>query len=300
MVKMNMMSAVNENQATQLHPVAEFLSDFSLEITPKHVDKIDVLARHLKPGTPVYVAMIEAGDQPGILQAVRALSAAGLEPVPHVPARFVLTADVLNEWLSAYAGEAGVTRALVLGGGAATPNGDFDAAVQLMQTGLFAKHGITKLGMAGHPEGNPDIERKVGKAALLQALHDKQRYAMEEGLEAHIATQFLFEAGPVESWAKTLRAEGIELPIHVGVPGPATLKTLVKYAAVCGVGASAKFIRKQALNVTKLMSVNKPDGLVAGLADLKFNQPELGVARAHLYPFGGFDRLFEWLDEARS
>lgn len=300
MVKMNMMSAVNENNATQMHPVAAFLSDFSLEITPKHIDKIDVLARHLRPGTPVYVAMIEAGDQPGILQTVRALRAAGLEPVPHVPARFVLTADVLNEWLGSYAGEAGVTRALVLGGGAATPNGEFDAAVQLMQTGLFVKHGITKLGMAGHPEGNPDIERKVGKAALLQALQDKQHWALDEGIEAHIATQFLFEAGPVESWAKTLRAEGITLPIHVGVPGPATLKTLVKYAAVCGVGASAKFIRKQALNVTKLMSVNKPDGLVAGLADLKFNQPELGITHAHLYPFGGFDRLFEWLDEARS
>lgn len=300
MVKMNMMSAVNENQATPMHPVAEFLREFSLEITPKHLDKIDVLAANLKPGTPVYVAMIEAGDQPGILNTVRALRAAGLEPVPHVPARFVLTAAVLDEWLGAYAGEAGVKKALVLGGGAATPNGEFDAAVQLMQTGLFAKHGITQLGMAGHPEGNPDIERKVGKAALMQALQDKQKYAAEEGLTAHIATQFLFEAGPVETWAKSLRAEGITLPIHVGVPGPATLKTLVKYAAVCGVGASAKFIRKQALNVTKLMSVNKPDGLVAGLADLKTNQPDLGVVQAHLYPFGGFDRLFEWLDEARS
>ncbi len=300
MVEMNMMSAVNEKEALPVHPVAEFLSTFSLEITPKHIDKIDLLANHLAPGTPVYVAMIEAGDQPGILNTVRALKAAGLEPVPHVPARFVLNADILNDWLAAYAGEAGVTKALVLGGGAATPNGDFDAAVQLMQTGLFVKHGITHLGMAGHPEGNPDIENKVGKAALLQALQDKQKYAVEAGVEAHIATQFLFEAGPVENWAKTLRAEGITLPIHVGVPGPATLKTLVKYAAVCGVGASAKFIRKQALNVTKLMSVNKPDGLVAGLADLKVNQPELGVTQAHLYPFGGFDRLFEWLDDARS
>lgn len=300
MVKMNMMSAVNENEATPVHPVAQFLSAFSLEITPKHVDKIDILANALKPGTPVYVAMLDAGDQPGILQAVTALRAAGLEPVPHVPARFVLTADVLNEWLSAYAGEAGVTQALVLGGGAATPNGVFDAAVQLMQTGLFGKHGITKLGMAGHPEGNADIENKVGKAALLQALHDKQKFAQDEGIQAHIATQFLFEAGPVETWARTLRQEGITLPIHVGVPGPATLKTLVRYAAVCGVGASAKFIRKQALNVTRLMSVNKPDGLVAGLAHLKINQPELGVEQAHLYPFGGFDKLFEWLDEARS
>ena len=65
-------------------------------------------------------------------------------------------------------------------------------------------------------------------------------------------------------WAKMLRAEGIDLPIFVGVPGPATIKTLVKYATMCGVGNSARFIRKQAMNITKLLTVNTPDDFVAG------------------------------------
>ncbi len=97
-------------------------------------------------------------------------------------------------------------------------------------------------------------------------------------------------------WAKTLRTAGIELPVHVGVPGPATIKTLVKYAAMCGVGNSARFIRKQAMNITKLLTVNTPDDFMAGLADLHVNQPDLKIAGPHLYPFGGFDKLFDWLN----
>ena len=81
----------------------------------------------------------------------------------------------------------------------------------------------------------------------------------------------------------------------MGIPGPATIKTLVKYAAMCGVGNSARFIRKQALNITKLLTVNTPDDFVAGLAQVHYGQPELGIAGPHLYPFGGFDKLFDWI-----
>ena len=133
---------------------------------------------------------------------------------------------------------------------------------------------------------------------LLKALQEKQAYLKANGIEGFIATQFLFEAEPVAEWARMLRAAGIDLPIHVGVPGPATIKTLVKYAAMCGVGNSARFIRKQALNITKLLTVNTPDDFVAGLAQLHYGRPELGIAGPHLYPFGGFDKLFDWVGTA--
>ena len=97
---------------------------------------------------------------------------------------------------------------------------------------------------------------------LVQALREKQAYLRANGIEGFIATQFLFEAGPVAEWARKLQASGIDLPIHVGVPGPATIKTLVKYAAMCGVGNSARFIRKQAMNITKLLTVNTPDEFI--------------------------------------
>jgi methylenetetrahydrofolate reductase (NADPH) len=87
----------------------------------------------------------------------------------------------------------------------------------------------------------------------------------------------------------------VDLPLHVGVPGPASIKTLVRYAAMCGVGQSARFIRKQALNITKLLTVSEPTEFVDQLATLHFDKPELGIAAPHMYPFGGFDKLFDWM-----
>ena len=184
---------------------------------------------------------------------------------------------------------------LVLGGGAPHPVGQYDAAIQLLETGLFEANGVTRIGMAGHPEGNPDITKAKGEAALVEALKLKQAYLAEHGLQGYIATQFLFEAAPVAYWAAGLNEAGVKLPIHVGVPGPATIKTLVKYAAMCGVGNSARFIRKQALNVTKLLTVSTPDDFVEKLATLNVERPELDIAAPHLYPFGGFDKLLDWL-----
>jgi methylenetetrahydrofolate reductase (NADPH) len=177
----------------------------------------------------------------------------------------------LRERIAALAA-AGATEMLVLGGGAPQPIGIYDAAIQLLQTGVFQANGVKRIGIAGHPEGNPDITKIHGDAMLLKALQEKQAYLKANGLDGFIATQFLFEAGPVAEWAKTLRAAGIDLPIYVGVPGPATIKTLVKYAAMCGVGNSARFIRKQAMNITKLLSVNTPDEFRGGPGGPAFQQ----------------------------
>jgi methylenetetrahydrofolate reductase (NADPH) len=182
-----------------------------------------------------------------------------------------------------------------LGGGAPEPVGQFHCALQLMETGVFQAHGITSIGIAGHPEGNPDITKVHGEAMLLRTLKEKNSWISEAGLQGFIATQFLFDALPVAHWAIELRQNGINLPIHVGVPGPASIKTLIRYAALCGVGNSARFIRKQALNITKLLTVSEPTEFVEQLASLHFEKPEYGIAGAHLYPFGGFDKLFEWM-----
>lgn len=272
-----------------------FLTRLSIEITPRQVEKVALLKGRLAQGTCVYVALIDPADLALQIEAVAAIRAAGLEPVPHIPARFVRNRADLEQRLSAFTTRGGITRALVLGGGAPQPLGIYDAALQLLETGLFETYGIKKIGLAGHPEGNPDIIKARGEAALIDALKAKQAYLASHGLEGYIATQFLFEAGPVAYWAKSLRDEGITLPIHVGVPGPATIKTLVKYAAMCGVGNSARFIRKQALNVTKLLTVSSPDAFVENLAKLHFGKPELGIAGPHLYPFGGFDKLLDWV-----
>ncbi len=273
---------------------AAFLGTASIEITPKQIEKLPLLKTKLQPGCRVFIALIDAGDLAAQIEAARQIKVNGFDPVPHVPARFVKDEADLKARIKALA-EAGADTMLVLGGGAPEPIGNYDAAIQLLETGVFQAHGVKRIGLAGHPEGNPDITKIHGEAVLLQALQQKQAYLKANGLDGFIATQFLFEAEPVAAWAKTLRAAGIDLPIYVGVPGPATIKTLVKYATMCGVGNSARFIRKQALNITKLLSVNTPDDFVAGLAELHYGRPEIGIAGPHLYPFGGFDKLFDWL-----
>lgn len=280
-------------------PTAAFLDRLTIEITGKQIEKLPLLRQRLAPGTRVFIALIDPADVALQRDSARQLKEAGFVPVPHIPARFIRDLDDLKARLGHLA-EAGVSEMLALGGGAPQPIGRYDSAIQLLETGLFEANGVGRLGIAGHPEGNPDITKVHGEAALLAALRLKQAYLKEKGLQGFIATQFLFEAGPVADWAKGLRAAGIDLPIHVGVPGPATIKTLVKYAAMCGVGNSARFIRKQAMNVTKLLTVNTPDDFVAGLAALHFDRPELAIAGPHLYPFGGFDKLFDWLDAART
>ena len=278
-----------------LDPVPTFLKRLSIEITGKQIDKLPLLRSRLPAGTRAYIALIDPADVAIQLDAARQLNAAGFVAVPHIPARFVRDLDDLKSRIGALTGEAGVTEMLVLGGGAAQPIGRYDAAIHILETGVFEAHGVRRIGIAGHPEGNPDITKVHGEAMLLKTLKEKQAWLKAKGIEGFIATQFLFEANPVAEWARMLRREGIDLPVHVGVPGPATIKTLVKYAAMCGVGNSARFIRKQALNVTRLLTVNTPDEFVTGLARLHVEHPELCIAGPHLYPFGGFDKLFDWL-----
>lgn len=274
-----------------------FLKNLSIEITGKQIEKLPILRDKLPVGTPVFIALIDPADVDIQLHSARQLKEAGFVAIPHVPARFVRDLEDLKSRVGNLA-QAGVTQMLVLGGGAPTPIGRYDNSMQLLETGVFEANGISRIGIAGHPEGNPDITKVHGEAMLLKALKDKQGWLKEKGIPGFIATQFLFEAGPVAEWARGLRAAGIELPVHVGIPGPATIKTLVKYAAMCGVGNSARFIRKQAMNVTKLLSVNTPDAFMSGLADLHVNAPDLKIAGPHMYPFGGFDKLFDWMTSA--
>jgi methylenetetrahydrofolate reductase (NADPH) len=275
--------------------LAPFLRKASVEITPRQAEKLPLIASKVAPGTHIYIALVDPNEVEGQLAAAQAVKAQGLVAVPHVPARFVKDRDDLEARVAKLA-EAGVTRMLVLGGGAPEPIGTYHSAIQLFETGVFQKNGIMHCGIAGHPEGNPDITKIHGEAMLLKALKEKQAYLDGNGITGHIATQFLFEAGPVAEWAAGLRSEGIHLPLHVGIPGPATIKTLAKYALMCGVGNSARFIRKQALNVMQLLTVNAPDEFIEELATISAAKPDLKIAAPHMYPFGGFDKLFDWME----
>jgi methylenetetrahydrofolate reductase (NADPH) len=178
----------------------------------------------------------------------------------------------------------------VIGGGVSKPVGRFDSSVQLLETGLFEKYGVRKIGIAGHPEGTPDI----APAEVEKALTQKAAYAHATGSEMYLVTQFCFEAKPVVAWIERLRSIGIRLPVWIGVPGPASIKTLLRYAQECGIGPSMRVVTRQAKNVAKLLTVQTPDALLAGLAEFQSADPERQLRGIHLYPFGGFAKTCAW------
>jgi len=214
-----------------------------------------------------------------------------MKPVPHFAARSIPNKAFFEENLKIFQDECGVEEALLIGGGVDNPVGDFSSSMEILKLDLFQKYGITKLGVAGHPEGSPDIPSEEVTKALLE----KNVYAKENGIDMYITTQFCFEAEPIIAWDKKIRAEGNELPIHIGIPGLATIKTLMGHAKACGIGPSMRVLTRQAANIAKLMTTRMPDKITRDLANYQANDPECGITLCHLYPLGGMKKSAAWL-----
>ncbi len=270
--------------------IADFMTGFTAETTPGSAAKIPDYREHLRPGTAVYITFLPGSDFDDTIAVAKRLKGEGFLPVPHFAARSIPSAAFLEDKLARLAGEVGLEQVLVIGGSADKPVGDFPDTMRLLETGLFDKHGIRKFGVAGHPEGSPDISDE----AIAEALRWKNDFAERSGAELYLVTQFCFEAGPVIAWDRCIRAEGNRLPIHVGVPGLATIRTLLAHAKACGIGPSMKFLTRQARNLTKLMTVSAPDRLVTDLAAYQASDPGCGIAGVHMYPLGGLHRSAKW------
>jgi methylenetetrahydrofolate reductase (NADPH) len=129
---------------------------------------------------------------------------------------------------------------------------------------------------------------------------EKLAYARRTTARARLVTQFMFEAEPLLAWEHMVRAQGSDLPIHVGVPGPATLRGLLNYARLCGVGNSMRVLTRRAGNLLKLASLCYPDALITGLARQRAEDPQCRIERLHFYPFGGLARTARWIEAIRA
>ena len=261
------------------------LADYSIEVMPRTAEKVEDFRALLPQTTRVYIAHIEGTPIEEMVATAKRLRSEGFSPMPHFPARIIPDKATLADWIARYRGEAGVTQALLLGGGVNTPAGIYDSSMQLMESGLF--DGFERLHVAGHPEGNKDIDRGGGDEIVLAALKWKQDFANRSDAEFAIATQFCFEADPVIGWANRLAAEGISMPVHIGIAGPAKLQTLIKFAIACGVGPSLRVLQKRAMDVTKLLLPYEPTDVLTGLADHRATDPSFNIRSVHFFPLGG-------------
>ena len=277
--------------------VKNFLEGYSIEVTPNAAAKIDSFAEVLPANTRIYIAHIEGTTFDEMLTTAKKITDEGFIPMPHFPARIIEDKNILESWLSKYSGEANVQEALLIAGGSKKPAGIFDSSIQIMETELFDKYNFTRLHVAGHPEGNKDIDKDNSHTNVNKALSWKNEYAKRTDAQIAIATQFCFDPEAIIQWANSLIDMNIDLPVHIGIAGPAKLQTLIRYSVECGVGASLKVLQKRAKDLTKLLLPYEPTSVISELAEYKSQNPDFNIERVHFFPLGGAKTAANWVKE---
>lgn len=262
---------------------------YSLEMTAKDVQSLVAASGAIAPETPVAITFLPGEPMDARIEATRTVRRLGFEPMPHFSARRIRSADEFNAYLTAAVEEAGVKRCFVVAGDPAEPEGPYHDSSALLASGAFERAGIKAIGVGGHPEGHPDMTVEQ----TWQVLRAKCDEIVARGMAPLVVTQFAFDAGLVLRWLAELRTRGIDAPVRIGVPGPAGIKTLMRFAARCGVGASASILAKYGVSIGQLLGTAGPDKLVDALWEGL--TPEHGPVRLHFYPFGGLEKTVAWI-----
>ncbi|WP_447905359.1 methylenetetrahydrofolate reductase [Stenotrophomonas sepilia] len=270
-----------------------FINTFSLEVSAKAMPALRAEADRIPRGTIISIPWLASEDDDARLAAARTVRALGFEPMPHLSARRIGSRAVLGRFLERAASEAGVEQCLVIAGDLATPAGPFADSISIIEAGLLERCGIKVVAIGGHPEGHP----VMSSDERWQALEGKCQAIEARGMSPLIITQFAFDADTVLAWLDGLRARGISVPVLVGVPGPASIPRLMRYAAMCGVGASASMLARYGISIGRLLGTAGPeafvDRLVKGLTSAH------GPVSPHFFPFGGVAPSLEWMAQYR-
>jgi methylenetetrahydrofolate reductase (NADPH) len=283
-----------EAPAGQSAEVEAFLKGYSIEVMPRTAEKVEDFRALLPRGTRVYIAHIDGTPIEDMVATAKRIAGEGYDVMPHFPARIIKDKATLTDWVGRYK-DVGVRQGLLLAGGVTNPVGDYATSMQLLESGAFA--GFDRLHVAGHPEGNKDIDPDGSDKMVMEAARWKSAFSEHTDAKMAMATQFCFEAAPVIAWVNRLQAEGIKLPVHIGVAGPAKLQTLIKFAISCGVGASLRVLQKRAMDVTKLLLPYEPTDFVAELAAHKAANPGFGIEQVHFFPLGGIKTNAQWVTD---
>ncbi len=277
--------------------IENFLNDFSIEVTPNAAKKINQFSDYLSTGTLVYIAHIEGTPIEETVETAKKITNQGFKAMPHFPARIIKDRNMLGDWIARYQNEAGVENALLIAGGANKPYGDFDSSIQLIESELFDKAGFKKLHIAGHPEGSKEIDPDGSTTNVDEALSWKNEFSKRTDASMAITTQFCFDSNSVIEWTNNIKKSGIDIPVHIGIAGPAKLQTLLRYSMECGVGASIKILQKRARDITKLLLPYKPTQIISELAEYKASNPDFNIEKVHFFPLGGVKQVSKFVQE---
>lgn len=294
-----MEAAMNESQSVSGEELRQhiqgFFANYSIETTTHDEAKFDDIVAELAPGTRVYVAHVPGTPIDDVVSFALRFKEKGMRPVPHIIARKLSSADQLETALKRLQA-GGVDEALCIAGDIAVEDNAFDSSLEVLRTGLFGEHGFSEIGVAAHPEGS----KAIGEQRVAEALAGKAEFAKSAPFRLRFVSQFGFDATPFFDWEAATSAQGIELPIHVGLAGPASFRQLVKFAAVCGVGASARMFKTRTSAMTNLLKTKAPDDLVVDFARHRAANPDTRIVSPHFFAFGGVAKCARWANAVRD
>jgi len=275
------MSPLSELDATERSALQRVLAEPVFELIP--LRNVLQQAGNLPDGATVSVTASPQKTLDDTIDIAAELQERGFQVIPHLSARMTRDRDHVEHLLGRMA-DREITRAFVIGGDAEF-SGDFFDALSLLETMADVGHAIEEIGIGAYPEGHHFFD----DATALQALHDKQPHA------SYMTTQMCFDGPAIGSWLATMRAEGINLPVHVGLAGVADRLKLARISARIGVGASLKFLSKHRGLVRSLVGPGgyAPDELLESMASI-LADPAADIATTHIYTFNQVDTTERW------
>ena len=271
--------------------VSELLVAGSLEISPRELHRAAEVAALLPTTTCAYLPSLPGLPLARTLEAVAALRAAGLDPVPHVSARRILNGDEFRAFLKEAVAKHGVHRVLLLGGDEPKPKGPFADSLEILESGLLADSGIREIGVAGYPEGHPRISN------LAESFERKRKLTSEQGLGMYVVTQFSFSPNRVVEFCARLARSAPDVSIYAGVAGPTDPVALARYAQRCGVSVSLRALRTLGSGIARLVTNADPREQLTALARYSLQREPSNVVGVHLYSFGGALKTASWMRE---
>ena len=271
--------------------IISLLDGFTIELNPKVRHKINSIP--LEKKNNVYITYLPDASENDILETIEFVSKNNLTPITHLPARTMKNLDHVRQFLSQVRERTDSKKILVIGGGG-NQLGQITSSLEILNSGLLAENDFNEIGIAGHPEGSPDISQET----IDNFLNDKFELTKTKGLSLELVTQFFFDAGPFINWCEELTKKKITIPVRVGFPGPASFKTLLNFGLMSGVGNSINFLKKNSSKVSDLLTKTSNDEMLISLAE--FANKNSPLKSFHCFPFGGFEKTCLWLNELQN
>jgi len=271
--------------------IISLLDGFTIELNPKVRHKINSIP--LEKKNNVYITYLPDASENDILETIEFVSKNNLTPITHLPARTMKNLDHVRQFLSQVRERTDSKKILVIGGGG-NQLGQITSSLEILNSGLLEENNFNEIGIAGHPEGSPDISQET----IDNFLNDKFELTKTKGLSLELVTQFFFNAAPFINWCEELTKKKITIPVRVGFPGPASFKTLLNFGLMSGVGNSINFLKKNSSKVSDLLTKTSNDEMLISLAE--FANKNSPLKSFHCFPFGGFEKTCLWLNELQN